>query len=128
MTSVCQTAKRVLGSLDDVAAGAAWALPVAHVHAEFGRQRDLVATALENLAEQLLAGSRTAIDIGGVEERHAFGEGGVDDGSGAVEVKTTAKVVAPQTDDRDVESGGAKGASGYLRHPTGIPESSAGTL
>ncbi len=46
-----------------------------------------------------------------------FGEGGVDDRSGALEVDAPAEVVAAQSDDGDVEPRVAERASGKVWHP-----------
>ena len=46
------------------------AVRAAHVHAELGGHHELVAPALQRLAEHLLAGAgRVAVDVGGVEQR-----------------------------------------------------------
>ena len=50
-----QAPQRRLDRLADVLARPARTLAVAHVHPELGREHDLVAPALQDLAEELLA-------------------------------------------------------------------------
>jgi hypothetical protein len=71
--------QRVLDRPDDPAPRAAAAVRVlAHRHEELGREHDVVAPALERLADDLLrlAGG---VDVGGVDEVDAGAERAVDD-------------------------------------------------
>ena len=61
----------------------------------------------EGLA-QVLLGEALAVDVGGVEQRDAGVERGVDDRQGLVCVDATAEVVAPEADDRDGQTGVAE--------------------
>ena len=81
-----QAAQRVLDRPDDPAPGAA--LPVgvlAHGAVELGGQDDVVAAALEGLADDLL-GLALGVDVGGVDEVDAGVQRGVDDADGVVVV------------------------------------------
>ena len=69
---------------------------------ELGREHDLVTTAAQRAPEVRLA-LTVAVALGGVEERHARLERGIDDGARPVLVDPPAEVVAPEADDRDLE-------------------------
>ena len=72
---------------------------VAHVHPELGREHDLVAPALEHLAEELLAPPvGVSVGVRGVEERDPLLERGVHDRARAFEVDPPAEVVAAEAD------------------------------
>ena len=98
-----QPPQRGVDRLLDVGPRSARTLVVAHIHAELRGEDDLVPAAPEHLAEVLLAGA-AAVDVGGVEERDTLVERGVDDRAGGVEIDAAPEVVAPQPDDRRVQS------------------------
>src|SRR5215213_489825 len=76
------------------ARAARFAAVVAPVHAELCREHHAVAPPAEQLPDQALAGAVAAVDVGGVEERHARAERGVDHGARAGAVESPAEVVA----------------------------------
>ena len=79
-----QVPQAVLGDLTDVlratVVAAVWGRS-AHVESELGADHDLVAERLDGLADQLLAGAGPhAVELGGIEERHARLVGAADRG------------------------------------------------
>ena len=79
-----------------------------HVHAELAREHYPVALALERIAHEGFAQAGClAVDVGGVEERHAGVDRGVDDGVGALlrlrHGLRAAEVVAAEADRGDPE-------------------------
>jgi hypothetical protein len=76
---------------------------VPHGHAELGRQHDPVAASAKRISEQALALARPAVAVGGVEERDADVDGGVDDRLRPGLVEATAEVVAAEADDAHLE-------------------------
>ena len=99
-----QALQRAFDRLADVLAGTARLGAVAHVAAELRREEDPIAPALERFPEERLAAALIAVDVRGVEERHARVQRGVDDCTRPVEIDTAAEVVAAETDDRDVRA------------------------
>ena len=84
----------------DVVAAAAALGAVAHRLPELRRQHDAVATTFQDPAEQRLAITR-AVDVGGVEERHARVESRIHHRARARLVDSAAEVVAAEPDDAD---------------------------
>ena len=69
--------------------------------AELRREDDAVAPVAEDLADELLARAH-GVDVGGVEERDARVERGVDHRARLREVGARAEVVAAESDDGDL--------------------------
>jgi hypothetical protein len=110
-----QPAQRLLDGLPHVAARPA-VRPRRHdrtgeIGAELRRDHDVGATALQDLAEHVL---RLAVAIGGVEQRDPFVEGGIEHHTTGVDVERHPEVVAPQSDDGDLEPGIAQPAVPHL--------------
>src|SRR5208283_811093 len=104
-----QPFKARLGRRDDVAARrAAQVRTVAHRHAKFGRDDDLATAISERLAEQLFGAAPIAVYVGGVEQRDAVVERLMHHGARLLRVASHAKVVASQSDRRNLESRVAK--------------------
>src|SRR5436305_180956 len=95
-----QAPERRVDRLADVPARAARLCPVAHVVAELRRENDVVAPPFEHPSEQILASAAVAVDVGGVEQRHAVIERRVDDRTRPLQVDTAAEVVAAEADHR----------------------------
>ena len=95
-----QAPERRVDRLADVPARAARLCPVAHVVAELRRENDVVAPPFEHPSEQILASAAVAVDVGGVEQRHALVERRVDDRTRPFQVDTAAEVVAAEADHR----------------------------
>ena len=57
-----------------------------------------------------------AVDVGGVEQRDALVERGVDHRAGAVQVAAGAPTLLPQADDGDHEPGVAEGSVSHVAH------------
>ena len=76
---------------------------VTHRHAELGREHDPVPTPAERVAEQPLALTRPAVPVGGVEERDAYIEGGVDYRLRFGLVDPTAEADAAEADNAHLE-------------------------
>ena len=111
-----QPPERVLDGVADVVGRAARPGPaVVQVHAELGREHDLVASALEHLADELLAPG-VAVAVGGVEERDAFRDGAVEHGSRALQVEAAAELVAAEPDDGDLDAAVPERASFDVGH------------
>ena len=108
-----QPPERRLDRLADVRARAAGRLAVAEVVAELRRQHDLVAAAGERAADDLLAAAAVAVDVGGVEERDARLERGVDHRPRRGLVDPAAEVVAAEPDDGHLEVGAAQAARAH---------------
>ena len=98
---------------------------VAHVGvpvAELGGEHDLVPAALQDLSQGEFGRARAAVGLGGVEERDALVDGGVDDRPGLLDVETAAEVVAAEAYYRDEQAGVtqgsvAHGSASYARRP-----------
>jgi hypothetical protein len=71
-------------------------------HAELGREDDVLAARSECPAQEFLA-LGLPVDVGGVEQRDAGIERGVDDRARGGLVDPTAEVVTAEPDDRDSE-------------------------
>src|SRR5208282_1035106 len=100
-----EPSKARLGGRDDVAARpAAQVGAVAHRHAEFGRDDDLATAISERLAEQLFGAAPVAVYVGGVEQRDAVVERLMHHRARLLRVASHAKVVASQSDGRNLES------------------------
>jgi len=109
-----QALQRAFDRLADVLAGPARLGAVAHVTTELRRQKHAIAPALERFPEERLAAALIAVDVRGVEERHARVQRGIDHGTRSVEIETAAEVVAAEADNGDVwpflaEAAGAHG-------------------
>ena len=76
---------------------------LARLPGKLRRENDAVPLSVEDLSEQPLATAPVAVDLGGVEERHAHFERGVDDGARLFEAEATAEVVAAETNTRDAQ-------------------------
>jgi hypothetical protein len=68
-------------------------------HPELGGDHDLVTPVAQRPPQQLFGAALTPIDVGGVEQRDAVLECGVDDLLGGIGVQAPAEVVAPQPHD-----------------------------
>jgi hypothetical protein len=69
---------------------------------ELRREDDLLATPLEDLAEEALAVA-AAVRLGRVEEADARVDRGIDDGASRFEVDASTEVVASEADPRDAK-------------------------
>src|SRR5208337_252493 len=104
-----QPFKARLGGRDDVAVRrAAQVGTVAHRRAEFGRDDDLATAISERFAEQLFGAAPIAVYVGGVEQRDAVVERLMHHGARLLRVASHAKVVASESDRRNLESRVAK--------------------
>ena len=99
--------------MQDVVARAARALAVAHVHPELGREHDLVAAPWRTSPRNSSL-TPAAVDVGGVEERDALRDRGVDTARVPAEVDAASEVVAAEADDGDLEAGVAERAGREL--------------
>jgi hypothetical protein len=109
-----KTLKAVFDLVEDVPAGvAALVGPLAHFHGDLGGDDEVVAVALDGLAD---AGLRLpcAVDVGCVDEGDALFTGFVEDGGGSGGVDAAAEVVAADADGGDLEAGGAEVAVSHL--------------
>ena len=97
-----EPAQRVVARPGDVRRARATLALVVDRAAELGGDQRFVAPTGEGPAEELLA-ERSAVDVGGVEQRDARVERGVDDRLRRGLVDPAAEVVAAETDDRRVE-------------------------
>ena len=106
-----QPAQRVLDLAHDPAAGPAAVVGlVAHRHEELGGQDDVVAAALQGLADDLL-GHAAGVDVGGVDEVDPGVEGAVDDPDGV-----GAVVVAPRPEHHRAQAQRADRYAGPAEH------------
>ena len=108
-----QAAEGCLEGPADVGTCAAGRLAVAEVVAELRRQHDPVTPSGKRAADDLLAAAAVPVDVGGVEERDARVEGGVDHRAGGGFVDPAAEVVAAQADDGHFEVGAAQAARAH---------------
>jgi hypothetical protein len=76
---------------------------IAHRHPELGGEDDPVAAPAKHVAEQALALPRAAVAVGGIEERDADIERGVDDRPRPGLIDATAEVVAAEAYNAYVE-------------------------
>jgi len=106
--------ERCLDGDTDVAAGAARspirAVLAVHVAAELGREHDLLAAALERVADEGFAVPAAAVDVGGVDQRDPGIDRRLDDLACLRPVAAGAEVVRPEPDDRDHQAGGTERA------------------
>ena len=119
-----QAPQRVLDRRHDPAARAAAAVGVlAHRHEELGRQDDVVAAALERLADDLL-GLAGGVDVGGVDEVDAGVERGVDDADRVVVVGVApgAEHHRAEAELRDLDAGASERA---VVHGSGLRDVAA---
>src|SRR6185436_19960914 len=91
------------------AACAAVVRVLAHRHEELGRQKHVVAAAVERFADDLF-GDAAGVDVGRVDEVYAAVERGVDDadGVGAIVVAPRAEHHRSQTQWADLDTGAAE--------------------
>ena len=82
---------------------------------EFGRDHNVLATALERRAEHLLA-LPASVDVGGVEKGDPLIERGVHHTRGAFGVHAAAEVVAAESDHRCLENPSTNGTSLEAAH------------
>ncbi len=92
--------------------------------AELGGEHDLVPAALQDLSQGEFGRALAAVGLGGVEERDALVNGGVDDRPGLLDIETAAEVIAAEAYYRDEQAGVtqgsiAHGSASYARRPAG---------
>src|SRR5436305_10132139 len=100
----------------DVLAAAPPPASVSHVHPELGGEQNPVPATRQHFAEECLTAPRATVDVGGVEERDAVLERGIDHRARPVEIDAAGEVVAAKPYRRAFESGVAQRALRERRH------------